>query len=303
MPATLKDWEGNHVVVSFCSLTVALAVLTMRDLFCTVDPESYLETSCTSVNVTAMQVEKKKGKIPTLEANLSKDSWQIVCLKRCWFRCINGFPNYPSVRRLLDSSADINISASSSPPSCQHCHIYISIYIHLVIWHTSCKLRKIYSAILIPAPVCIDERDHKLTCNCMDIVLICHWLTMWWTLCFYCTFGTIACMRIFLFCNKNALFFISLCKVIVSNCGFSSKMIFFLYTLPWKCILPQRWLSYFKIIRHLLLSRVNCVLDGWIFFQCIVSELSVEIPMNKWGAHTWNWHDYLAVTSNVSFTY
>lgn len=61
MLANLKDWEGNHIV-SFFSLTVALAVLTMRDLFCTVDPESYLETSRTSVNVTAMQVEKKKRK-------------------------------------------------------------------------------------------------------------------------------------------------------------------------------------------------------------------------------------------------
>lgn len=97
--------------------------LTMRDLFCTVDPESYLETSCTSVIVTAMQVEEKKEKLPMLETNLSKVSWQIMCLKRCWVRCINGFPNYPSVRRLLDSCADINISASFSPPSCQHCHI------------------------------------------------------------------------------------------------------------------------------------------------------------------------------------
>lgn len=43
---------------------------------CTVDPESYLETSCTSVIVTAMQVEKKKGKIPTSETYLSKDSRQ-----------------------------------------------------------------------------------------------------------------------------------------------------------------------------------------------------------------------------------
>lgn len=49
-------------MLSFIVELLQSLFLTHYDLFCTVDPESYLETSCTSVFITAMQVEKKEKK-------------------------------------------------------------------------------------------------------------------------------------------------------------------------------------------------------------------------------------------------
>lgn len=124
MPATLKNGESNCNVVFYC-WTVAKAVFDSLwfILYCgsRVLPRNILYICFHHCHASGK--ERKKGKIPMLETNLSKNSWEIVHLERCWVKCINGFPNYSSVRRLLDSSADVNISASSSPPSCQQCHL------------------------------------------------------------------------------------------------------------------------------------------------------------------------------------
>lgn len=194
MLATSKDWEGNHNVVLFFSLTVALAVF---DSLCVIYFVLWIQslTSKHPVHLLMSLPCKWKRKIPMLEINLSKDSWQIVRLKRCWVRCIIGFPNYPSVRHLLDSSADINISASSSPP-CQHAIYKSTLLFDKLQLHNNC------SVILISAQVCIDERDHKLMCSYVYgqfIQLPFDWQCGGFCVFFfYYTFGTIACIRIFL---------------------------------------------------------------------------------------------------------
>lgn len=137
--STLKDWEGNHSFVFF-KVTLALAVFdSLYVIYFVLWIQSLTSKHPVHLlsSLPCKWKRKKRKKIPMLEANLSKDSWQIMRLKRCWVRCINGFPNYPSVRRLLDSSADINMSASSSLPSCQHCHINPLYYFQLDKLHAS----------------------------------------------------------------------------------------------------------------------------------------------------------------------
>lgn len=155
----------------------------MRDLFCTVDPESYLETSCTSVFVTAMQVEKKKkGKTLVFDTNLSKNSLRNFASKAMLSQM------YQWISKLFLCEAFIGLQCRR-----QHfCLIVTAIMSALPClnpllfstWQTSWKIHNSCSvviAIFVPAQVCIDERDHKLMFNFLDDLFNCHrWLTMFY---------------------------------------------------------------------------------------------------------------------------